>query len=326
MKLTALLAAWLLLAATPGIHKFPIAQEADRWLEIQGEYAGNLEVEGRTMTAGIQLIALGDNQFAIRVHRDGLPGEGSGEDPRSEVSEPVEMQDGKLVFNKGNDQLVWEQGVFTAYGEDGEVVFGELKRVDRQSDTLGQQPPEGAVVLFDGTSGEHFQTRDGGDPLADGLLRQGIRSTDEFGGDFSLHLEFRLPFEPEKRGQGRGNSGLYVQGRYEVQMLDSFGLTGEANECGGIYGVRKPDINMCFPPTAWQTYDIEFRSARWDGDRKTANARMTVRHNGVLIHDDVEVPGPTTAAPLKETPAPGYLFLQDHGSPVRYRNIWLVPR
>jgi hypothetical protein len=155
---------------------------------------------------------------------------------------------------------------------------------------------------------------------------QGINSKSTFR-DFTIHVEFRIPFEPTKRGQGRGNSGLYLQGRYEVQMLDSFGLEGRNNECGGIYGIKDPDVNMALPPLAWQTYDIDYTAAKFDAaSKKIANARITVKHNGVVIHQDVELPKGTTAAPVKEGPEPGPIHLQDHGNPVRYRNIWVVEK
>src|SRR5690606_30877603 len=121
----------------------------------------------------------------------------------------------------------------------------------------------------------------------DGLLPQGSNSKSKHG-SCTLHIEFLLPFEPKGSGQGRGNSGVYLQGRYEVQVLDSFGLEGRDNECGGIYTVAAPAVNMCLPPMQWQTYDIEFTAAKYEGRRKVANARMTVRHNGVVIHQDVE--------------------------------------
>jgi hypothetical protein len=160
----------------------------------------------------------------------------------------------------------------------------------------------------------------------DGLLEQGALSTDTFQ-DFKIHIEFLLPYMPEARGQARGNSGYYIQGRYEVQMLDSFGLEGLDNECGGIYRVARPDVNMCFPPLAWQTYDVEFTAAKFDSaGNKTAPAHAKVLHNGVLIHDR-ELPQMTPGGPLKtEDATPGPVFLQDHGNPVRYRNIWVVKK
>ena len=111
-----------------------------------------------------------------------------------------------------------------------------------------------------------------------------------------------------------------------MQILDSFGLEGKNNECGGIYMIAEPKVNMCFPPLVWQTYDIDYTPAQFEGGKKVKNARITVRHNGVLIHDNVELTHATTAAPLGEGPEPGPVYLQDHGTPVRYRNVWVVEK
>ncbi|MFW6162440.1 MAG: 3-keto-disaccharide hydrolase [Planctomycetota bacterium] len=220
------------------------------------------------------------------------------------------------------------EGTFAGGGQAGTFA---LKRVVRLSPSLGKKPPEGAVVLFDGESLDGW-VRKGGRPcrwklLDDGSMEVrggGIISKHKFT-DHRVHVEFRTPFLPNKRGQGRGNSGVYLQGRYEVQVLDSYGLEGRSNECGGIYGVGAPKVNMCAPPLQWQTYDITFRAPRFDdGGKLIKHARMTVAHNGVVIHDDVRVPKPTTACWDRNIRQPGGLHLQDHGNPVRYRNIWAV--
>jgi len=131
---------------------------------------------------------------------------------------------------------------------------------------------------------------------------------------------------PMSTGQARGNSGVYVQSRYEVQVLDSFGLEGKNNECGGIYSIAEPVVNMCLPPLSWQTYDFDFTAARYNvAGEKIKNAGITVRHNGVVIHDDIEL---THGTPGRhpEDPGPEALFMQDHGNPVVYRNIWIVEK
>jgi len=289
---------------------------------VQGEYVGLLKTKQGTQKYGVQLIALGNHHFRVVGYRGGLPGAGwNGKGP-IQVQADVELKEGKLVFEGDQRRGVLQGGrLVVDLGPDG-TNDGELKRVDRQSPTLGKKDPN-AVVLFDGKDAAQFA---GGRMTKDGLLMEGTRSQKKFQ-SHHLHIEFQLPFQPEDRGQGRGNSGIYVQGRYEVQMLDSFGLAGKHNECGGIYEVKDPDLNMCFPPLTWQTYDIAFTAAVFDEAGKlTRPARITVRHNGVLVHDNVELPRDrsTRAAPLKPGPQPGPIYLQNHGCPVRYRNIWVV--
>jgi len=159
----------------------------------------------------------------------------------------------------------------------------------------------------------------------DGLLMEGTETAVGYG-DMRLHLEFRLPYMPHARGQGRANSGVYVQSRYEIQILDSFGLKGAFNECGALYRERKPDLNMCLPPLSWQTYDIWFRGPRFNAEGgKTENARFTVWLNGVPVQDDVELPSGTGAGKrIGEGTNPLPTKLQNHSNPVRFRNIWLV--
>ncbi len=285
---------------------FTDPNNTDADFEFQGEYIGNVA----TIKMGIQVIALGDGKFDAVSYVGGLPGDGW--DGGNKGSSKGELKDGVVRFDKTEIRDgVWK------------IVDGvSLKKVNRQSPTLGKQPPAGAVVLFDGTSADAFE---GGKMTEDGLLQQGCTSKQKFG-SHQLHLEFRLPYQPKARGQGRGNSGLYMQGRYEIQMLDSFGLEGKQNECGGVYSVSAPMLNMCYPPLAWQTYDVDFTAAKYEDGKLVKNPRMTVRHNGVVIHENLELPGErnTTAAPIKAGPEPGPVYLQNHGNPVRYRNIWVV--
>ncbi|MFP6873782.1 MAG: DUF1080 domain-containing protein [Verrucomicrobiales bacterium] len=286
---------------------------------IQGEYTGTVDGE----KAGGQVIALGDGKFEAVSYPGGLPGDGWDGDKKNRIKGKGETKDGAAILTMANgSEGVLKDGVITI-SDDGKET-GELKRVVRKSPTLGAKAPEGAVILFDGKK-HGADLWKGGRMSEDGLLMQGCTSKQTFS-DFKIHIEFRTPYTPKARGQGRGNSGFYAHGRYEVQVLDSFGLEGNHNECGGIYSTKDPAVNMCFPPLTWQTYDIDFTAAKFEDGKKVANATMTVRHNGVLIHDKTVCDHATTASPMREGPQPGPVFFQNHGSPVRYRNIWVVPK
>jgi hypothetical protein len=290
--------------------------KADADFAIQGEYASDGEKK-----FGAQVIALGDGKFDMVVYVGGLPGAGWKAGDKKEKA-TGETKDGATHFTCDKGTGVIKNGALTlTVKENGETIA--LKRVERKSPTLGAKPPEGAIVLFDGSNVDNFQN---GRLTEDKLLQQGVTSKQKFQ-SCTLHVEFQTPYQPYARGQGRGNSGCYLQGRYEVQVLDSFGLEGKDNEAGGVYSIKSPDLNMCLPPLAWQTYDIDYTAATFDENKKkTANAKITVRHNGVVVHENLELPKATTAAPVPEGPEPGPVYLQDHGNPVRYRNIWLLEK
>ena len=208
----------------------------------------------------------------------------------------------------------------------GENFAIELKKIMRKSDTLGAKPPEGAVVLFDGSSKDEWNG---------GRLdkKTGFLNTD--GNDittkrkflnYTAHVEFLLPYRPDARGQGRGNSGFYQVDLYEVQILDSFGLEGKDNECGGVYTRLAPKVNMCLPPLQWQTYDVEFTSAVRENGKVAKKARITLKHNGVIVHDNAEIVGVTGGARNEPEGTPGVLRLQGHGNPLQFKNIWVVEK
>ena len=320
MKLTLLLFFTLigppLVAAEPPKPKpeppvYLTAAEGGRDYADQGEYTNDW--------GGAQVIALGDDAFRMVTYKGGLPGAGWDKETRREIDG---KRDGAVVRFAGADgyTAVLADGTLTITTSTGGPYT--MKKTERRSPTLGAKAPEGAVVLFDGSTADEWA---GGHMNEAGLLAAGCKSKRAFR-NYSMHAEFLLPFKPLGRGQGRGNSGVYMQDRYEVQVLDSFGLSGENNECGGVYTKARPAVNMCLPPLVWQTYDIDFEAAQFDADgRKTKNAVMTVRHNGVVIHDTLEIDGPTGGGQA-ESPAPGPIQLQGHGNPVFYRNIWVVEK
>ena len=291
--------------------------EAGPDYKVQGEYVG-VVVGKASKKVGVQVIALGDGKFRACFLKGGLPG--AGWDGKTKVEIEGKTDGEKTVFDEKGREAVIEGDRLVARIDKGERIRAE--RIVRTSPTLGAKPPAGAVVLFDGTDAKAWRN---GHMDKRKRLAAGVKSKKSFG-DFTLHAEFMTPFKPHGRGQGRGNSGVYLQDRYEVQVLDSFGLAGRNNECGGVYSKADPKVNMCLPPLTWQTYDFDFQAARFDADgKKTKNAVVTIRHNGVVIHDKLEINGPTGGG-KKENAQGGPIQLQGHGNPVFYRNIWVVEK
>ncbi|GAB5402228.1 MAG: DUF1080 domain-containing protein [Aureliella sp.] len=299
----------------PAATKVP---DGDPDYALLGEFVGEIEVEESKSTLGLQIRPIGGGMFEAIQFAGGLPGKGA-----------VGKEAIELIGKRFNNSLVLSGGPWVVYAsadsctvlnESGPV--GKLTRVTRTSPTMGAQPPKGATVLFDGTNIEQFTKAR---MTADGLLAEGADVKPMFQ-DFNLHVEFRLPYMPEQLDQKRGNSGCYLQSRYEVQVLDSFATLPVFNGCSSIYRFKPADVNMCLPPLQWQTYDIIFTAPRWAADgSKIRNARLTVWHNGVKTQDDVELPNKTGAGKVEEPTLLPTRF-QDHRDPVRFRNIWIVDR
>jgi hypothetical protein len=298
-----------------------------------GEFTGASWAE-RSLSAQISALGGGRYDAFLTVGKEGQSARVhvKGDTPRG----------GHATF-AGAVNLGWSKYRVTA-GYDGTRITGTfsegtdsqaftLERVEIKSPTLGQAPPPEAIVLMDGTDLDEWQRW----PLNWTLLDDGatevsasnLATVREFGDHF-LHIEFRTPFKAgvAPTSQGRGNSGAYVMGRYEVQILDSFAQETADNFCGGLYSQAVPLENATLPPLEWQTYDIEMTAPRFDdAGTKTKHARITVRHNGILIHDDVELSrGLTPYGAYDEEGPVGRLLLQDHGSSVQFRNAWVLPR
>lgn len=307
---------------------------------IQGEYAGD--------KIGAQIIALGKGTFQAVVLPGGLPGAGWDGKGKSLLAGSLDgtkakfgpaMGKRKYLANSpaefsatskfppeghANYNGTADGATFTIESEDGKSIT--LKKTVRQSPTMGAKAPEKAIALFDGSGLSHWN---GGrvDEKTKLLNTDGkdITSKQKFN-NYSIHVEFMLPYRPDARGQGRGNSGFYQVLMYEVQVLDSFGLDGKNNECGGVYTKADPKVNMCLPPLVWQTYDAEFTNAVSEGGKVTKKARLTLKHNGVVVHDNLEINGKTGGARNDPEGTPGPIQLQGHGNPLQYRNIWIVEK
>jgi hypothetical protein len=256
-------------------------------------------------------------------------------------AEPVVKKEIR-VENGKNVEYMWIDGIKVHETDPAKQPQPEVVTPPAY-DPAKAKPPEGATVLFDGTKDSMEKNwepvKKDAKPwnLVDGAMesvkRAGyIRTRDEFG-SCRLYLEFATPSTVKGEGQGRGNSGVFLMGRYEVQILDSYeNTTYPDGQCGAIYGRAVPKVNASRPPGEWQSYDITFHRPIFDDEGKvTRRARFTVIHNGVKIHDDVELwggtgwRGPHSISEYEAHGDTGPISLQDHGNPVRFRNIWIQP-
>jgi hypothetical protein len=212
-------------------------------------------------------------------------------------------------------------------------LVGAARTAAQDPNTPPQPVPPGVQVLFDGKDLHNWVKRGDGKPaewkVEDGAMiaRGGdIMTKDKFQ-DYQLHVEFMTPYMPDAHGQARGNSGVYMQSRYEIQVLDSYGKARPGKgDCGAVYNQSAPLVNACKPALRWQTYDIVYRAPRFVDGKLTEHPRVTVMQNGVLIQNNTEIGGNTVSSVMGDDPAtPGPILLQDHGNTVKYRNIWIMP-
>jgi hypothetical protein len=293
--------------------------------DFMGEYRGAFLPDNVVkLDATAQVIAEGDGYYRVVLTAPGTEGR------QGACAEIYGRQFGPEVglFGRAGGYH-WggsiKDGILQARSDYG--ISFRLERIESKSPRAGATPPDGAVILLPFEAGRTPDlsqwTNRQWKALDDGSMqcapgKGDNRTQREFGRIEQLHLEFRLPLEPGNRGQGRANSGVYLADHYEVQVLDSFGLTHTSGDCGGLYGIARARVNASLPPESWQTYDITFEPAKLGSDGKvTELPRITVVHNGRTIHERQEIP-------FKEHRLKGPLQLQDHGHPVQFRNIWLV--
>jgi len=330
MKRSLLFLAWMVTAAGSLLAQ---PQPAPVYGNYQGGFRGIWE--DRTLRA--QVVGEGGDTYRAVLYVAPKDGQETRTEVRGKTARGVTHFEGPVDLGAALG------GSFTISGDISKGVFAgffksasteakfELQRVLIQSPTLGMKPPEGAIVLMDGTQetiDKHWNVMPRWILQGDGSLRAEFSSiwTKQAFGDGEYHVEFKTPYMPYERDQGRGNSGVYILGRYEIQVLDSFADEPANNRCGGIYQQATPLVNACLPPEEWQTYDITFRGPKFDPNgKKVKDAEITVKHNGIIIHDQVTLKHPTPGG-LDGREAPtGQILLQDHTNPVSYRNIWIKP-
>lgn len=305
----------------------PTRDEADA---IMGEYAGTWQpAEGDIVGGTACVIGYGEEKH--RLYRAVM----KAFEPGKEVKAVMEVT---LLGTpkEGRVELAQEgwHGWITGDRLTAESKAGkfQLRFRVRKSPTEGAMPPAGATVLLAFQPGKkptlEEWTNAKWEALEDGSVRArgGNNLTRKEFGDCRLHAEFWCPYERENVGQARGNGGVYLHGKYEVQVLDSFGLKSGKDDCGSIYGVSAPAANACLPPGRWQTYDVVFKAPRMGGDGEVAEPAtfVSVHHNGVLVQENVKVDKITRSGEGSVQGPKGPLMLQDHRSAVRYRNVWLV--
>jgi len=329
-----LMAALGLAVATAAGAAKPIVDVAEAGPDyaVQGEYLGDYKTAGGQTTAlGVQVAALGDGKFAASFLIGGLPGDGW--DNHTKATANGATAGDKTTFDGHGWTAEIAGDTMTGKTDQGEAF--SLKKTVRVSPTLGAKPPADALLLLGPDPNPNLDAWNFAQVAANGWFctespkHQPEPITKKPFTDFTLHVEFMLPFEPHERSQARSNSGVYLQDRYEIQVLDSFGFKvgpgkPDGELCGDIYSKHGAATNAVHPPLTWNTYDVEFTAPRYENGKKVKNAVATVRLNGVLIQDHTEISGCTGGNGHQEKDEPSPLKLQYHHSPVFFRNIWIV--
>lgn len=300
----------LLSAASDGVAK----EKTPTWTDAKTasrEFAGfGFLGEYTKGSEAIQVVPC-EGRFYLSIYQGGLPGDG---------------------WDLGPVQHEWLESV------EIEARLAGYDRVDRSAALEFPKPPENAMILFDGSGKEAWAFG----TVENGLLQAGAKTKRQFK-DFRLHFECLIPLKPELplAHPDRGNSGVFALGVYEVQVCDTFGVDFDPDRweedgvmkhpktwCGSIYGIQAANINMCLPPLVWQTFDLEFTAARFENGKKMTDARMTVYHNDVLIHDNIALPEGTGGGPKGPRPEVpmGPIYVQSHGNPTQYRNLWIIEK
>lgn len=317
-------------------------QETANLPESMGDYAGTFSDLKGDYELVARVIGSGGNEYRIQIL------------PEFDKRAPLYLdilakeENGRISGETDTWSFTIMKGIFQGKMRDNtESREFVLKKIFRKSPTTGLKAPEDAIVLFDGSGFDEWMHpgRPGELPVyniigntmeinpgmerINGKRQKNDLLTKHSFSSIRLHMEFCLPYQPSQRNQGRGNSGIFLQDFYEVQILDSYGSEGAWNDCGALYKLAPPKVNASYPPGQWQTYDISYESPVYDASgKKLSNGFITVVHNGVTIHNHTELTHPTANSQLQRkmdhallSPAP--LRIQDHSNPVKFRNIWL---
>ena len=321
---------------------------------LQGEYTATFDGQN----AGLHLIALSDGKFNFILFTGGLPGDGwspdavdgwnsnsirmfgTGDVKGDEilltterilssstvypVQEVIKTTPYRFQIEPYREGMVGGPACTLERTSRGLIPLPKLEKVYRKSPTLGLENPKNAFVLFKDRDLSKFNADARIYEQADGpaMVAGPVSKPFDQWKPFTFHAEFMTTYRPTAEGQHRANSGIFFAETYELQILDSFGIEPDLGECGALYSSRKPDINVCYPPLVWQTFDVEFTPPKFENGKKVSNSVWTVKQNGVVIHENYEMVK-KTPADKEEVEEPRSVYLQPgHINHVQFRNMW----